>query len=224
MTTKGETISNVRNLIKGGKADAFITDRLLYNLALTEAKLFIKQRDDSNRLARYNSLFQVFPGVRLVEVSRIEAGCIDIDFACTFKRSEDPLPELFEGSWGEIIRSITSIDGSREVKRTDPKTYVNMTKSSSFKYNTHVYYWLRNGYAYFPKLEWDVVDIEGMWKDDISQYRCDSDGDCCVDRRAETTNIPDDLFSQIEERVRVKLLNLVQIPKDNLTDNQNVLK
>jgi hypothetical protein len=220
MTTKGDTISNVRNLVKATKLDAFVTDRFLYNLVLTQAKLFIQRKDDQNKLGLYSSLFQNLPGVVLEETSRIEAGCIDIASGCTFKRTKDPLPKLMEGSYGEIIRSITSIDGSREVRKTNSRTYMNMRKSSSFKYNNYVYYWLRNGYAYFPDLEWDVVDIEGMWQDDIAEYRCDAEN-CCTDRREERSNIPDGMFAEIEEMVRQKLLNTVQIPKDNMIDNQS---
>lgn len=223
MTTKGDTVSNVRNLVKGAKADAFITDRFLYNLVLTQAKLFIQRKDDQNKLGLYSSLYQNLPGVVLEEVSRIEAGCIDIDSGCTFKRSKDPLPKLMEGSYGEIIRTITSIDGSREVKKTIPRTYMNMRKSSTFKYNKWSYYWIRNGYVYFPDLEWDVVDIEGMWQDDITEFRCDAE-DCCVDRRAERSNIPDGMFAEIEEMVRQKLMGTIQIPKDNLVDNQSQLR
>lgn len=223
MTTKGETISRVRTLVKGAKADAFLTDRFIYAMVLKYAKMFIARADNKNRLGRYTSLFQKYPGVQLVDSSPIEAGCINIDTCITFKKSENPLPPIFEASYGPLIRSVSSIDGSNDAIRTTPKLYSKITKSSTFKYNKNVYYWIQNNYIYFPNVEWPNVDIEAMWEDDIEEFFCDS-CDCCVDRRSEKTNIPEDVFVEIENGVRQELLNMVQIPKDNKVDNQSLLR
>lgn len=223
METKGDTISRVRGLVKGEKVDAFLTDRFLYSLVLTCAKVFIKRMDDQNKLGRYNSLFQKLPGVLMEDISPIEAGCIDIDTCYTFKRTKDKLPAILEGSYGPIIRSVTSIDGSKDTIRTQAKLYTKMTHSSTFKYNKNIYYWILDERIIFPNAEWPVIDIDAMWEVDIEEYRCDA-SNCCVSRRDEKTNIPDSLFSDIEEMVRQKLLNLMQIPADNKADNQSNLR
>lgn len=223
METKGATISRIRNLVKGDKIDAFLTDKFLYSLVLKYAKLFIKRMDDSNKLGRYNSLFQKLPGVILEDISPIEAGCINIDTCYSFKRTKDELPDILEGSYGPIIRSVTSIDGSKDPIRTYAKLYVKMTHSSNFKYNKNIYYWISNNHIIFPNVEWPVVDIDAMWAEDIDEYRCDA-SDCCVNRREEKTNIPDSLFAEIESGVRQELLTLVQLPKDNISDNQSNLR
>lgn len=221
-TLKGDTVSRVRRLIKGLKSDAFITDRFLYSMVLKYAKLFIKRKDDSNKLGRYNSLFEKFPGVSLKEVSKIEAGCIDIPTCCSFKRTVDKLPPILEGSFGPIIRDVTSIDGSIGMTRTYAKVYREMTKTSSFKYNKTQYYWLSNGYAYFPNLEWDNVDIEAMWENDISEFLCNAN--CCLNRQLEETHIPEDLFVEIEGNVQKELFGMLQIPSDSKNDNQSIQK
>lgn len=223
MTTKGESISRVRNLIKASKQDSFITDRFLYSLILKYAKLFIKRKDDSNKLGRYTSLYQKLAGIELIEVSKIEAGCLDIQTCCTFYRTKYQLPLILEGSFGPIIRSVSSIDGSKQFYRTYPSAYSRMTKSSTFKYNKNKYYWLINGYAYFPNSDWPAVDFEAMWENDISEYECGECG-CCSDRREEKTNIPDDLFAEIESPVRQELFGILQIPEDTSTDNRNLAK
>jgi hypothetical protein len=222
MNTKAESISNIRNLIKGAKTEAFLPDKLIYSLVLSVAKVFVKRKDDSMKLAKYNSLFQVYPGIELTEVSRIEAGCIDIDIACTFSRTLDVLPPIHEGSFGYMIRSVTSIDGSFDVKQTDPKTYGQMLRSSTFKYNKNIYFWVRNGYLYFPKVEWPLIDVEAMWVNDISEFLCSEN--CCVDRLSEKTNIPDDIIPEVENMVVQKLMGMAQVPQDNNIDNKNILR
>lgn len=221
MTTKGETISRARRLLKGVKIDAFLTNRFLYSMVLKFAKLYIKRLDDTNRLARINSLFEVLPGVELIDVSKIEA-CVDIDTCCTFKRTKDPLPQMLEGTYGYKIRTLSTIDGSHQLYETQAKTYNQMVKSTSFKYNKNKYFWIdARRYAFFPNVDWEVVDIDGLWEDDIEQYKCCADN-CCVNRIDERSNIPDYLFAEIENGVRQELLGMIQIPKDNIVDNQSL--
>lgn len=222
MTSKGETISRVRTLIKGVKSDAFLTDRFLYSLVLKYAKLFIKRLDDENKLGRYNSIFQKLPGVELEEISRIEA-CINIDSCCTFRRSKEKLPKILEGSFGLFVRTITSIDGSFICYETTSKLYNNMLKSATFKYNKNIYFWIAEDRIIFPNVEWNLIDVEALWQDDIDMYKCDA-GACPGNKLDERSNIPESLFPDIENGVRQELLNMLQIPKDNLQDNQSILK
>lgn len=220
METKQETISRIRGLIKGNKQDSFLTDRFLYSLALKYAKVFIKRLDDQNKLARYNGLYQPFAS-ELIEVNKTEASCSQITTCCTFMRTKDKLPELLNGSYGPVIRTVTAVDGSKPFIKTYAAQYVKMTNLTTFKYNKDLYYWLNNGYAYFPNIEWSEILFDAMWENSIEEYKCCAE-DCCIDRLSESTNIPDFLFADIEGPVRNELLNMIQLPKDNLIDNQAI--
>ncbi len=222
MESKGDTISRVRRLIKGIKIDAFLTNRFLYSMVLKYAKLYMKRLDDGNKLSLWNSLFEVLPGVELIPVSKIEA-CVDIDTCCEFRRTKNRLPPLLDGTYGSKIRTITTIDGTFQVYETQAKTYNKMIKSTSFKYNKNKYFWLNDGYAYFPNNEWELVDIDGLWENDIDQYKCCADN-CCVNRVDERSNIPDSLFVEIESGVRQELLNMIQVPNDDKQDGQNIAR
>lgn len=221
MATKRETISRVRGLVKGEKQDAFLTDRFIYSVILNHAKLFIKRLDDNSKLMRYSQLFETV-ALDLIEVSKIDAGCIDIPTCCVIKRTKDKLPKAFEASWGPIYKYVSSVDGSQEVYRTYQKQYVKMTKTTTFKYNKSKYYWLSNGYGFFPELTWDIVLFDGMWEDSIEMYKCDAT--TCINRLDELTHIPEDLFLEIESGVRQELLGMIQTPKDSLVDNQSQLR
>ena len=75
------------------------------------------------------------------------------------------------------------------------------------------YYWYINGYLYFPNLEWDAIRFEGVFEDDISKLSCDTEDDCVqiVDQRI---NVPEFLFSEIEQLVMRDLSVMIQIPSD----------
>lgn len=222
MTTIGETISRVRNVIKGVKEDAFLTDRFLYSLILKYAKLLIRRQDNESKIMRFQSLFEVLPCVEMVEVDKIEACCAGIKSDCKIMRTRDKLPGTLEGSYGPLFRSITSIDGSIELFQTYPSTYLAMTGSTNFKYNKNKYFWFLNGHIYCPDILWESIRIEGLWEESIAMYVCD--GDSCKPRQDDQTHIPEYLFAEIEQLVLKDLGFLIQVPVEGQDDKQSLLR
>ena len=152
MTTIGDSVSRLRNLVKGVKEDAFLTDRFLYSLVLKYAKMLIRRQDNENKIMRFQSLFESLPCVDLIEVDKIEACCSGIKSNCTIMRTKDKLPTVLEGAYGPLFRTVSSIDGSIQCFKTYPSTYTNMANTTTFKYNTNKYYWYLDGYLYFPNI------------------------------------------------------------------------
>jgi len=221
-TTIGDSISRLRNLIKAVKEDAFITDRFLYSLIIKHAKYLVKRQDNENKLMRLDSLFEVLPCLELVEVDKIEACCTGIKSNCTIRRTKDKLPEILEGVYGPLFRSVTSIDRSIGVYKTYPSTYANMTNTTTFKYNKNKYYWYIDGHLYFPDIEWDGVLIEGMWLDDVAYLKCDEP--VCRLRQTNKFAIPEYLFAEIEQMAMKDLGLFVQMPPEGQDDKQSQLR
>lgn len=220
---KGETISRVRNGLKAVKQDAFLTDRMIYTTVLKYAKLFIKRLDDSNKIAKYQGLFTVLECVDLIDVDKIEACCTGIKSNCRIKRTKDKLPNVIEGSFGAFFRSVTSIDGSFDLRQTFPTQYVKTANSTNFKYNKTLYYWFLNGYLYFPNIEWDAVSVEALFEDEVPENKCD-DCNCCITRQNEKAPIPEALMVDIEQAARQELIALINIPEEPEADNKSLLK
>ena len=79
---------------------------------------------------------------------------------------------------------------------------------------------------YFPNIEWDGIRIEGVFEDDINQFACDgkdAEGDCTI-KQNQATNIPEDLFAEIEQQVLAEILPQTQLPADTGDDKQNVFR
>ena len=222
MTTIGDSISRVRNVLKAVKEDPFMTDRFIASIILKYAKLLIKRQDDQDKIMRYQSLFEVLPCVELIEVDKIEACCGGIKSKCIIKRTKEKLPQVLEGSYGPLFRTISSIDGSVEVFRTYPATYTSMSNTTNFKYNKKKYYWYLDGHLYFPNVEWEAVRIEGLWDGDVSWLKCDSDP--CVLIQDQSIRVPEYLFADIEQMALKEILTTGQIPTDGPDDSQNILR
>lgn len=220
MTTIAEAISRVRNALKAVKEDPFLTDRQIYYVLTKYAKTLIKREDNQFRLMKISSIFKVLPYVELIDVDKVEAGCIGVYSGCYFKRSKDKLPTILDGMFGPIIRTVSSIDGGIEMFRTDPGTWVSITKSTTFKYNKRPYFWYLNGYIYVPNVDWDAIRIEAIFENDVPT--CDSDE--CQLIQDQPLNIPEYLFSEIEQFALKELTMIAQLPVDSTDDSQNILR
>jgi hypothetical protein len=224
MTTVGETISRVRNTLKAVKEDPFLTDRSIYYSILKYGRTLLKREDNQNRLMRISSLFTVLPFVELISVDKIEAGCTGVYSGCYFKRTKDKLPDVFEGMFGPLLRSVTSIDGSIELFRTEPGTFVSISKSTNFKYNKKHYFWYANGYLYLPNVEWEAIRVEGIFEGDQADFLCPTDENQCKIKQEMQLPFPEYLFSEIEQFVLQELTMTVKLPQDQGDDGQNVLR
>lgn len=218
MTTIGSVISRIRGQVKAEVQDAFVTDRYIYSLIQKFAQLLIRRQDSLNKLMKFNAIWKTLPFIELIDVDKVEAECTGVTSGCTIKRTKNKLPNMMEGYWGPLIRTVSSIDGSRELKATHPGTYTSLTKTTSFRYNNQKYFWYLNGYLYFPDLEWDAVRLEGVFDDDISDWLCDSK-DQCTPRYEQDINIPESLFAEIEQQVIVLMGQSIQIPSED-SDNK----
>jgi hypothetical protein len=220
MTTIGEAVSRVRNTLKAVKEDPFLTDRTIYYAITKYGQTLLKREDNQFRLMKISSIFKVLPYVELIDVDKVEAGCIGVYSGCYFKRSKERLPTIFDGALGPIIRTVSSIDGSIEMFRTDPGTWVSITKSTTFKYNKRPYFWYLNGYLYCPNVDWDAIRVEAVFEGKVES--CDTDA--CLVRQDDPLPFPEYLFSEIEQFVVKELTMTMQVPTDGADDSQNALR
>jgi hypothetical protein len=220
-TLIGESISRVRNLIKARNQDSLLTDRQIFSVIVKHVHWLVKREDGQNKLMRFDSIFQTLDFVELEEIDKIEAGCSGIQSGCTFRRTVNKLPDFIHGYYGPLIRSVTSIDSSQELQKTNPSTFSSIQSSKSFKYNKTLYYWYLNGRLYFPNIDWDSVRVEGVFIDDISQYNCEPE-DNCIPKQNQIFNIPEYLLGEMESQVLKDFGFSLQVPTDLVHDKQNI--
>jgi hypothetical protein len=220
MTTVGESVTRVRNILKAVKEDAFVTDRQIYFNLVKYGKALLKREDNQNKLMRIPSLMTVLPYVELIDSDKIEAECFGVYSGCYFKRTKEKLPQFFEGSYGPLIRSVTSIDGSRDLIQTDPSIYVKISKSTNFKYNKNIYFWYLNGYLYIANVDWDAIRVEGVFEGATGDFLCDPE-ERCKSKQERQLPFPEYLFGEIEQYTIKDLTMTLQIPDTGADDSQN---
>jgi hypothetical protein len=223
VTTVGEAISRIRNQIKSVTVDAFVTDRQLFSLILKHISWLIKREDDKGTLRKYSNIFQTLNYVKMIDVDKADVGCFCITSGCTIKRSCDKLPPTYDGSYGPVIRSVTSIDGTTPMTQTYPSTFQAMIRQKTFKYNKTPYYYILNDYIYAVNVDWPALRIEGLFRADVGRYNCDTDSKCLY-KQDEPFSVPMYLFAEMESQVMQDLGITIQIPLDANQDFKSVTK
>jgi hypothetical protein len=221
IATIGEAVSRVRNQIKSVTVDAFVTDRYIYTLILKHISWLIKREDDKGILRKYSNIFTTLDYFCLIDVDRADTGCFCIESGCTIKRSENKLPATYDGSYGPVIRSITSIDGTTPVTQTYPSTYQAMVRQKLFKYNKTPYYYILNDYLYLVNVDWPAVRVEGLFRWGANYYKC---LDKCIHRHDEPFTVPMYLWAEMEQNVMKDLGISIQIPGDVKQDFTSITK
>jgi hypothetical protein len=208
-----EAISRIRNQIKSVNIDAFVTDRYIFSLILKHVSWLVKREDDKGTLRKYNNIFHTLDYFCLIDVDKADTGCFCIESGCTIKRSKDKIPPAYEGSYGPIIRSVTSIDGTNPLTLTYPSTYQAMVKQKTFKYNKTPYYYIVNDYIYVPSVDWPAIRVEGLFRSGMGDYNCDIEHDC-IYRQDEPFAIPMYIYAEMEQNVMKDLTTSLQVPQD----------
>lgn len=223
MQTKGDAISRIRNNVKAVREDAFMTDKYIYSLIDKYGKLLLKREDNALKVMRKDELFSFIPYLQLEEVDKIDSDCIAIKSRCTIMRTVNKLPNIIEGSYGPLIRSISSLDMSIDAKPTHPMLFNKLSKSTTFKYNKDVYYFFRDGHIYVLNATWEAIAMEAIFDDDISAELCNCEDDC---QNMQDTKLPfpDYMMADVDNMVLNTIMAGAKIPADDHDDKQHILR
>lgn len=223
LLTIGSMVSGIRNEMKANRIDSFLTDLEIYLLFKKHAAITIKRLDEKGQLIKFTSVFETLDYVELIESDKIEACCSPVKSGATFRKTKLPMPMFTEGYYGPMVRSITSLDGSVVFKLVANSDIYNLiAKSKDFQYNTAKYCWYLNDRIYFPNVSYPAVRIEGLFEEDISEFRCGEDR--CLPRQLQSLNVPDFIREEVEAKVIQSLTRQIQVPGDKANDNLSPLK
>jgi hypothetical protein len=222
MTTIGESIARVRGILKGTNEDSFLTDRFVYSIISKYAKMILRRQQNEKKLMQHDDLFRYLPFVDLIEVDKIEADCAPIKSGCTIMRTKEKLPKMFSGIKGPYIRKVYSIDGTTDLVKTSPATYIAIANKSCTKYDKTIYYWFKNGHLYIPS-DIEGIMVEALWEDSLDAY-CTLDGDNCTAMQDLQLPLPDYLFAEVEQMAEQEFGMTVRLPGDGADDNRNALR
>lgn len=216
-------ISRIRGIFKMVGADTRLTDKDIFSLMVKHRDWLLEQLDNKLGLMRMSEVFQVIPCVDLIEVDPVE--CCGISTSCIIKRTKHRLPNLVNLASGPLIKSVTSLDGSVELDPTKEEAYIKKIKKSTNKYDKSIYYWHRDGYLYFPDIEWDAVRISAFFDESVEKYLCTvNESTYCKDRQDEEFYIPKKLVGRMDAAMFEELGITARLPEQHQIDKNDNTK
>lgn len=202
--TKREAIYQLKRLFREVNADSRLTNRLAYSVLQKHSRWLIKRDSERLSLLKKSNLFKTLKCVKVIEAPAVDP-CCGIKSHCKVWRTETPLPDIFEDNNGPIIRNITTIDSSKEIRIISPTAWLRKSKNPWRKNNSDKYAFYSDNHLYFPNGGYKMIQVEAYFEESISDYNdCNSDdsddstssGNCgrFLD---EDFNIPDYLEGQL---------------------------
>ena len=180
MISWNEVIARVKNSLKEANADSRLTNKHIVSLILSKSQVLLQRESDKLKLIRIEDIFQSLNCIKMQEVSTID-DCCGIETVCTIMRSKYKIPEMYNDDYGIIIKRLTTIDESVELKLTTPANILRIKKDSNSKYDKTVYAFFRNGYLFVTNKKYPTIKLEAFFKEDLAfnkVFECYKENNC----------------------------------------------
>jgi len=205
VVTVENIISNIKNDFRLTHADRRITFKYIYSLLDKHASWVMKTESDNLRLVKSDNMWQTISCVPTEEVPLTDE-CCKYNSKCTIVRTKEILPELYEDSWGILIKSILSSDNSTDIDIIKEQEWQRKLNSHNRKYDKTLYAFYKNKRLYLANSELKEINITGAFKEDVSKYSCESNNNYCMSILDGEWRVPQHLHGRIVDAVIKELM------------------
>ncbi len=179
MTNK-EAISLVKKGIREVNTDSRLTNKFIYSKLRAVGIILIQQDSDKLKLSKLQDLYQPLKCVEMIEAPTIDP-CCGIKSFCRIWRTKEKIPDLYSDSMGVIIKAIRTIDSSKEISIITPSRLLRIKKDKNSKYDKSIYGFYSDGYIYLANAEYRMIEVDGMFTEDISHLNtCENKDKECI--------------------------------------------
>lgn len=223
MITVGEFVSGVRANLKATGQDAALSSRFIYHMAMKHARWLTKRKDSTSAMDKFGSVVQTLNLLELVEVDAVRTLRIPVQSGQKWMRTRDPLPAIFEGLSGPLIKEVATIDFMTRFKVTDLATYRRIARSKNRKYIRSPYAIYEDGHLYFSDDCLSGVAITAAFEQDIDHLN--DDNMACTSMLDRVFPIPGKIQAELESHLKQSDLGMMlNIPEDPMEDNKHIAR
>lgn len=213
-------ISDIIGSMKALNIDDRISRRLILSILTDKAQLFIKQDGDARRLFTVTDIWKAILCLDMCAAN--EGACAEIPQCSSLRVSKEAIPEVFESSYGDIIKVMT-IDRNKEYTQTRIFDYKDI-KNREYQDPDKRYFWILDRHIYIPDSEVEKVFVIGLFK---KPYEVDKIIDPtleCVFPLDYPFPCPDYLLDPVKTETKKELASiykrLIEDTKPDLNPNQ----
>lgn len=218
----GQLISQARNQMRIVNADSRVSKRFVWSLIDKHARWLIKRESSKLRIMKMDYLFQTLRCMDVIEVPSSDE-CCGIPSKCKIWRTKDKIPRAYTDDDGIILKAVFSVDGSEEFTPIKIQEYMRKLENPHSKYDKSRYYFVYDGYLYFPKSHIRIVQIKGYFIDEvINECRPEDEHKKCMSHEEKKLRVPEYLLGELMDHVMNDMINQKKVPTDDKIDkNEN---
>lgn len=225
MITIGEGIQSVQSMYSKGvqTRDTRLSPRQIYSELINARSTVLRNKSSKNQFIGEWS-YQVLPCVELEKSTVQELDCV-VDDKCVVLRSKYPLPKIIPDIEANLVKYVTSIDGSIRFENID---FQNTKYTSGNKYTSKKSrFYLRKGYLYIThRVILKGVTMEALFEDPIEVYNfpdiCNNCSECkCKDYMDIELSVDRNTFDAITTMTYNTLLSMFLQMSEDKTNNSS---
>ena len=156
-------ISQITNDCKAFDTETWISPKFILEKAIDIAGDFIKKSNDSRRLFKLSEGWTELECLPMIEVPIESCPGVDTYTCKILMRSKDKIPDQFSTNYGNLIKSVASVNYQTFYTPITPKQY-RAINSREFRNWKDKYYFFINGYMYIPDSQVENIRIEAYFK------------------------------------------------------------
>lgn len=216
MDSTRKVISDVLGSLNISSLDDRISYRRVLSILNDKLRKFIKQDSDSRKLFKLSEGWKRIPCLTLKEIDMIECG-FDIPHCKTLMKSVKKIPEVFQTTYGNMLKVMT-LDGTKEFVQTTFPAYKDIANREYKNPNT-IYFILLEGNIYIPDREIEEVSLYGLFKNPFEVTKLIDPDAKCLKPLDEKFPCPDYLLDAVKSDTGVELMKKYESrPPDQKAD------
>lgn len=216
----GDFVSEIRNHLKANNKDDYVSARYILSVGYSYVSYLINNR----RLSETLRDLDAFTFVPCLEMERVKSYKCDIaEFKTCDKimKSKCQLPDIIQSKLGYLVESVTNIDHTEEYYQLRSAADYTIKKKRKFANNFKYFYVSSDRHLYLLNTTSEIVNINALFLEEEAAKclsDCDDDCDDCKSKLDDKFICPERFKSTVRDQTLQKLLNRVQVPRDEKPD------
>lgn len=221
MITNEQFVSDVIKSLNIDTKDTMPSKRYVLNVGKRVSIMFMAKAIRSRSLYRESSIFTNIDCFEMEEVDPNKCGIHFFKNCQELVKSKNKLPELLFTRYGSSIKTVTSIDSSKQFEEVTESKYIR-NKRRQNEFNDENQFYIKDSYLYIPDYYIKSVSLQLITLDRKSAEEVDCDKQSCKSVWEHEFIAPDKFLDGILRTTIKEVSNQLQIPEDenpNLDSN-----
>lgn len=218
MPTFRQVASDIINDVRAISLDDRLSYRYIINKLKDKASYFFHQDSESRKLFKISDLWFTIKCVPLEDVP--EAECPSWLTGCkTIKRSKFRIPDTYTTKYGDAFK-VLAVNNSKEFTQIKSNQFADYANNPYAKN----YFWIEDGYLWFPNSSLQFVKIIGIFKNTIEVDKLNDDATDCATPLDSLFNMPDYIVTIAKQEILKELFPAKSIQVDENPNQNNLIK